>query len=78
VTYSLTNGVLNRSYSLDGGPAVNSVVGKFISAVSATAPNSGTTPPEKAWTLQMTASTTSRLKQASETRQFKIIPRPGS
>jgi type II secretory pathway component PulJ len=78
VIYTLTNGVLTRSYTLNGGPATNTVVGRFITTVTATAPNTQTQPPEKAWTIQLTANASHELKQAAETRQVKIIPRPGS
>jgi prepilin-type N-terminal cleavage/methylation domain-containing protein len=42
-----------------------------------TPPNSAATPPEKSWTIRITAEVTSGSKQATETRTFKIIPRPG-
>jgi prepilin-type N-terminal cleavage/methylation domain-containing protein len=78
VVYLVQNGTLTRSYSVDNDTAVNSVIANYITNYSATPPNTQLTPPEKAWTVEMTASTNSKLKQATVVRKTKIIPRPGS
>jgi prepilin-type N-terminal cleavage/methylation domain-containing protein len=76
--YNTNLKTLSRAYSTDGGAATVSIVGNYITAAQATAPNGGATPPEKAWTFQLTSAAVSKLKQATETRQIKIVPRPGS
>jgi prepilin-type N-terminal cleavage/methylation domain-containing protein len=76
--YNTNQKTLSRYYSVDGGVAAINIVGKYVTSVLATKPNAGATPPEKAWTLQLTADAPFKLKQAAETRQIKIIPRPGS
>ena len=75
--YNATQETLSRSYTVDGGAATVSVVGNYITAVLATMPNGAATPPEETWTFQVTATAVSKLKQAAETRQIKIVPRPG-
>jgi type II secretory pathway component PulJ len=74
IEYKVDNGQLLRSYSVDNGTAEVSGVAQYITAVSATAPGSS----QKAWVFQLTAQASSRFKQASETRQISIVPRPGS
>jgi prepilin-type N-terminal cleavage/methylation domain-containing protein len=55
-------------------------VAKYIESGSkvVTAPNTTLTPPEKTWTVQLSSTYTSGQKTASETREIKIIPRPGA
>lgn len=76
--YDSNQKTLSRSYSEDGGAATVAIVGNHITALQATAPNGAITPPEKAWTFQLTSLAVSKLKQAAETRQIKIVPRTGA
>jgi prepilin-type N-terminal cleavage/methylation domain-containing protein len=67
---------LSRSYSLNGGSATTTLIGRYIQNFSVTPPNASAG--ESAWTLSITASVSSRNKTEDETRQFKIVPRPRS
>lgn len=78
VVYSLSASELSRQYSLTGGTTQNACIANHITGISAAAPDLNTSPPEKAWTIVLTAITSSGSKQATETRQMQIIPRPGS
>jgi prepilin-type N-terminal cleavage/methylation domain-containing protein len=78
ITYSLDEGTLVRSISVNGGEPVTSIAANYITTLSAEAPDSQSQPPEKAWTILITATASSGNKQLSETRQVQIIPRPGS
>lgn len=67
--------------TLGGSTTTSSTnVAKYIESGSkiVTAPDTGQTPPEKSWTVQLTSSYTSGSKTATETREIKVIPRPGS
>jgi len=68
VIYSLdNNGNLKRS---------GVTVAKWITSITATPPNPGATSPTQWYTIIINAVVTSGSKQASETRQFDIVPRP--
>jgi prepilin-type N-terminal cleavage/methylation domain-containing protein len=75
------NLIRQESTTLAGSTVMKTTnVAKYIDSGSkiATAPNTTLTPPEKTWTVQLSAIYTSGLKTASETREIKIIPRPGA
>jgi prepilin-type N-terminal cleavage/methylation domain-containing protein len=77
VTYVLSGGNLMRQYSLNGGPSSNILVATdFSPSVSETC--CAYDPGSHKLTATLTASTRSGSKQAKETRQIEIIPRPGS
>jgi prepilin-type N-terminal cleavage/methylation domain-containing protein len=80
VVYVLDNGTLTRVYSVDNDVITETQVARFINNTAASAPNP--TPisllPEKTWTFELTAQGTSGSMTASETREIKVIPRPGS
>jgi prepilin-type N-terminal cleavage/methylation domain-containing protein len=74
------------TYNVDGNGnlirhegTANMTVAKFITAKSAVLNTDTSTIPAKKWyTIQISATATSGPKQASETREVEIIPRPGS
>jgi prepilin-type N-terminal cleavage/methylation domain-containing protein len=76
--YIVEDGVVTRSYYVNSELVSEKPLASDISAFSATSPDTEASPPEKAWTIEMTAATKSGHQQHSETRQMKIIPRPGS
>jgi prepilin-type N-terminal cleavage/methylation domain-containing protein len=78
VTYSLANGVLTRSYYINDELDSEKPVASGISALAITPPDTEAIPPKKVWTVDITATSVSGHIQQSETRQMKIIPRPGS
>jgi prepilin-type N-terminal cleavage/methylation domain-containing protein len=75
ITYNVdSDGNLIRS---DG--SANMTVAKFITAKSAVLNVDSLTIPAKKWyTIRISCTATSGPKQASETREVEIIPRPGS
>jgi len=88
VLYLLEDGSLVRQYYKKGPSETEfsleneRTIAVGINSNTATAPNptpSPTTlPPEKAWTITISAVSQSGSKQATETREVRIIPRPGS
>jgi prepilin-type N-terminal cleavage/methylation domain-containing protein len=74
--------LIRRELVTLGGSTTTSTtnVAKYIDSGSkvVTAPDTTQTPPEKSWTVQLTSSYTSGSKTATETREIKVIPRPGS
>ncbi|HSW57941.1 MAG TPA: type II secretion system protein [Dehalococcoidales bacterium] len=78
VIYYVQGGQLTRSYSVNGSQPVIAVVGRHITTASAQAPDPLAYPATKAWNITLSASASSRFKQATETRQLNIVPRPGS
>jgi prepilin-type N-terminal cleavage/methylation domain-containing protein len=78
VKYYFVNNNLTRSVSLDGGAPQISPIAHDIVTKSITPPSPFTVPPEKSWTIQLTAEVRSGSRIASETREIKIVPRPGS
>jgi prepilin-type N-terminal cleavage/methylation domain-containing protein len=70
-----------ESVTLGGSTSTTTTnVARYIDSgsKSITEPDTGLTPPEKSWTVQLTSSYTSGSKTATETREIKVIPRPGS
>jgi prepilin-type N-terminal cleavage/methylation domain-containing protein len=78
VKYYFVNNNLSRSISLDGGQPQTSPIAHDMVSRSITPPSLIAVPPEKSWTIQLTAEVRSGSKIASETREIKIVPRPGS
>jgi prepilin-type N-terminal cleavage/methylation domain-containing protein len=78
VKYYFVNNNLTRSLSQDGGAPQISPIAHDIVTRSITPPSLLTVPPEKSWTIQLTAEVRSGSIVASETREIKIVPRPGS
>jgi prepilin-type N-terminal cleavage/methylation domain-containing protein len=78
VTYIVDAGLVTRSYYVNSQLISEKPVASDITSFAATPPDKDASPPEKAWTIDLTATTTSGHRQQSETRQMKIIPRPGS
>ena len=77
VTYVLSSGNLVRQYSLNNAPSTNTIVATNFSSIIAET-HCADDPGSHKLTATLTASTTSGSKQAKETRQIEIIPRPGS
>ena len=70
ITYSLdNNGNLKRN---------GVTVAQWITSITATPPSPGATPPTQWYVIRINAAVTSGSKQASETRQINIVPRPVS
>jgi type II secretory pathway component PulJ len=78
VEYAVTDGCLTRSYFVNSSLSSARQLAQNITDTEITAPDTGTTPPEKAWTIQITATAASGQQQQSETRQVQIVPRSGS
>jgi type II secretory pathway pseudopilin PulG len=77
-TYIFEDEIITRRESINGDITLQQPLAAHISAVSVTAPNLTTTPPEKAWTIEITATAASGHRQDIETRRMQIVPRPGS
>jgi hypothetical protein len=86
VIYRLEDAVLEREYWEKPAGSFSLVrsaaIARYISQTDATPPNPtptpATLPPEKFWTIRITASAPSGRELAQETREIVIIPRPGS
>jgi prepilin-type N-terminal cleavage/methylation domain-containing protein len=78
VTYAVQSGIITRSQSVNGSQTSQKNIANHIVNAVVTSPNGSAIPPEKAWTIQVMATTYSGNRQASETRQIQIIPRAGS
>jgi prepilin-type N-terminal cleavage/methylation domain-containing protein len=86
VIYQVEDNDLERQYFEKPGTVFSLIqsetVAQCITLTDATPPNPTPTPttlpPEKFWTIRITASTLSGTKQAAETREIVILPRPGS
>jgi prepilin-type N-terminal cleavage/methylation domain-containing protein len=66
-------------YSLDNAGKLKrngAVVAEWISSITVTPPNPGAVPPTQWYTVKISAVVQSGSKQASETRQIDIVPRP--
>jgi type II secretory pathway component PulJ len=76
--YVLEDGVLTRSYYVNSQLESAKPVASNISASGAIPPDTEALPPEKTWTIDITATTQSGHREVVEIRQAKIVPRPGS
>jgi prepilin-type N-terminal cleavage/methylation domain-containing protein len=74
ITYILNNSVITRKYYVNDSLADQKQIASKITAVSAVSPGID----EEAWTIEISSTAASANIQADETRQMKIIPRPGS
>jgi len=75
VVYTLVDSELNRSHSLNGRAPVETLVAQYID------PDPAKTNSDFAGdvlTLTVTASLGGDWQEASETRTYEVIPRPGS
>jgi prepilin-type N-terminal cleavage/methylation domain-containing protein len=78
VTYKILNKTLIRSYSIDGSEPSITQIAQYIEYGSTISPDLTTIPPEKSWTITISSQYKSGSKTAIETREIKIVPRPGS
>jgi prepilin-type N-terminal cleavage/methylation domain-containing protein len=77
---SSRNLMRQEATTIGGSTNVTTItVARYIDSGSkaVTAPDTALTPPEKSWTVQLSAIYSSGIKTASETREIKIVPRPG-